>query len=291
MGNSQKLIALDLDGTLLADHGNISRVNAAALEQADNAGHIIAVVTGRPFGIIPGIVKKKECIRYIASATGARIWDRKTGRQLANHVITRENAIQICALARQWRCGVLLSYDGRQVMGLDGLGIMVRRRPPEIDVGAFKMAVIWMRFMLRIRYARNIGRYAAACGKPLLKCELIVPDDVHAEDVLAQFAVLPSVVPVISGPHNIEVTAGEATKGNAIAQICALHNLIRAQAIGFGDSGNDMSMREAVGTLVAMGNACEELKAIADYVAPLAGDDGVAKALQHLGVTKDRCEV
>ena len=73
-------------------------------------------------------------------------------------------------------------------------------------------------------------------------------------------------------------------KPNGLAHTLAHLGLTREQCIAFGDGGNDVTMLEYAGIGVAMGNACEEAKAAADYVTDDIMKDGLAKALEHFGL-------
>ena len=73
-------------------------------------------------------------------------------------------------------------------------------------------------------------------------------------------------------------------KPNGLRQTLAHLGLTREQCIAFGDGGNDVTMLEYAGIGVAMGNACEEAKAAADYVTDDIMKDGLAKALEHFGL-------
>ena len=57
-----------------------------------------------------------------------------------------------------------------------------------------------------------------------------------------------------------------------------------AEAMAFGDGGNDLPMVRDAAVGVAMGNACDELKAVADYITSSVDEDGVSRALEHFGL-------
>ena len=73
-------------------------------------------------------------------------------------------------------------------------------------------------------------------------------------------------------------------KPNGLAHTLAHLGLTREQSIAFGDGGNDVAMLRAAGAGVAMGNACDEALAAADYVTASVDDDGIRRALEHFGV-------
>lgn len=79
----------------------------------------------------------------------------------------------------------------------------------------------------------------------------------------------------------IEVTARGVNKGTALDQLCVLAGIDQACSVAFGDSGNDLQMAGHVGTLVAMGNATPEFKAVADEICPPITEQGVARWLEE----------
>ena len=86
-------------------------------------------------------------------------------------------------------------------------------------------------------------------------------------------------------PSAVDVMPEEHRKGDAIGAILDFYGIGKDEAISFGDDVQDISMRDR-SFFVAMGNGKEEVKAAADYVCPPIGEDGLYKALVHLGVLK-----
>ena len=82
----------------------------------------------------------------------------------------------------------------------------------------------------------------------------------------------------------VDIIPAEGGKALGIQNILAHYGIDKADTLAFGDGDNDMDMFEAVGFSVAMGNAVPQLLAVADYVTAKLEDDGIAKALKHLGL-------
>lgn len=85
-------------------------------------------------------------------------------------------------------------------------------------------------------------------------------------------------------PSFVDVTAQGTTKQRGIDAICRHFGLKTEETMAFGDGGNDISMLRHAGIGVAMGNAREEVKAVADYVTASVDEEGVAQALKHFGI-------
>ena len=84
-----------------------------------------------------------------------------------------------------------------------------------------------------------------------------------------------------SEPNNLEFVSLQASKGHALTKLADILNIRIQDTISFGDSENDSSMLTLAGTGIAMGNANEELKGIADYVTDNNNNDGLAKAIER----------
>jgi HAD superfamily hydrolase (TIGR01484 family) len=85
-------------------------------------------------------------------------------------------------------------------------------------------------------------------------------------------------------PAFTDITAKGADKGEGLLAMAAHQGLNPQQTMAFGDGGNDSSMVRGAGIGVAMGNAIDELKEIADYVTTSVDDDGIRNALRHFGL-------
>jgi len=80
--------------------------------------------------------------------------------------------------------------------------------------------------------------------------------------------------------NEIEVNAKDVNKGNGVLALAKKLGITKQESMGFGDNFNDISMRDGVGTLVAVENAVLPLKEIADYITKSNDDDGVAHAIE-----------
>ena len=89
---------------------------------------------------------------------------------------------------------------------------------------------------------------------------------------------------MFTAPFYYEFTPLGVDKTRALSETFATLGIDRSEVIAFGDAQNDQSMIEWAGTGVAMGNAVDEVKAVADYVTLSNNDDGIAAALEHFGM-------
>ena len=97
-------------------------------------------------------------------------------------------------------------------------------------------------------------------------------------------ALCPNVRGVRWHPDFVDLIAGDGGKAQGIERFLKHYGWDRSQAISFGDGGNDVDMLEYTGIGVAMGNATEEPKRVADYVTDDVDHDGIMNALRHFGI-------
>lgn len=131
--------------------------------------------------------------------------------------------------------------------------------------------------------------YEAFAGITLKKCYMFFVMEDYEHEVIVDFLNSISDIPNLTAhktrhkypdKYGINITGGEATKLHGIEIVMKEYNLKREEIIGVGDGYNDFPLLMASGLKVAMGNAIEELKEIADYVAPSVTDDGVADVVE-----------
>ena len=116
----------------------------------------------------------------------------------------------------------------------------------------------------------------------IYRINVLFVDDAGRQAVWDAVDARPGLCRAQSIPVNVEITNAQATKGTALVWLCEHLGVPVADTVAFGDSGNDLSMIEAAGDGVAMGNAAPEVKAIADHVAPPCTESGVARYLEPL---------
>ena len=112
------------------------------------------------------------------------------------------------------------------------------------------------------------------------KYSLIYHDEPSATPLACHRAACPGVELTSSLPRNMEVNAPGVTKGSGLLALAAHLGLTRAQTMAVGDSGNDRAMIEAAGLGVAMGNATDDIRKIADATTDDNNHDGVAAAIE-----------
>lgn len=267
---SVKIVLLDLDGTLLASDKTISSANYAALERAAEMGVHIVPSTGRFYDAMPEVVRNLPFVRYAVTVNGAQIYDAKEKKVLHQAEISSEEALAVYeyfeSLPTICDCYV------------EGWGYMDRSHYARIDEFATVPYVVTMLKELRtpVDDVKEIIR-----RHKVQKVMTFFKDmDRRALELERVPALFPHLRVTSSIANNIEVNAMGANKGNALKHLCAHLGVDVKDTMAFGDGSNDLTMIQTAGIGVAMGNAYQGLKDVADYVTLDCDENGVAYAIE-----------
>lgn len=269
-----KLILLDLDGTLLTTDKKISPANYAALEQAAAKGIQIVPCTGRFYDGMPEEVRKLPFLRYAITINGAEIYDAKECKSLYSALISPEKADEVFSLMDT----LPVIYDCYQ----DGRGWMDRTFYDMTDLyGMGDVRPEWIRKMRTpVDDFRGMIR---SRNRGIQKTQMFLRDMELRARLLAELPQqFPELIITTSLVNNIEINSSNAHKGAALLELCRQLNIDPAETMAFGDGLNDITMLQTAAVGVAMGNAAQPVKDVADFITDTNDNDGVAKAVQHL---------
>ncbi len=269
-----KIIALDLDNTLLNSKKELSPKNAAALCNAAALGIEIVPTTGRFYKGMPECIRSLPFLHYAITINGAQVYDIAKDTAVARAEIALPQSLEIMAYLDQ----LPVIYDCYQENWGYMTASMQERALSFVPDPHYRKMVRQLRSPVP-----DLKDYIQSRGVGVQKIQLFT-DDVALRnrllvDLAAQF---PDTAVSSAVPINVEINAANAHKGNAIRALADYLGYDMAQTMGFGDGLNDLTMLRETGIGVAMGNACPEALAAADYVTIDCDDDGVAHAIEKL---------
>ena len=280
--NDIRIIALDLDGTLLDSEKRLSEVNRAALERAAERGALIVPTTGRFFGMMPPAVRDLPFVRYAITINGAQVYDRETDTAIVRDEIPLDMALGVMEVLdrfdviydcyRQnwgWMTAALQEKAADYATNEHYLKMVREFRKPVPELKAHLKATANDGDVQKIMlFARNTQ--VSGLSSQVL--------DAIRLELAARF---PEIKVTSSTWNNIELNIRTAHKGNALKRFAEHLGLGLANCMAFGDGMNDFTMVEAAGLGVAMANAEPEVKRVAKWIAPSNDDDGVAAGLEE----------
>lgn len=267
-----KLIALDLDGTLLTTKKELSERNRNVLRRCAEQGIEIVPCTGRIWAGVPEFVKSLPGVHYAITVNGAVVEDVENHRVLDERKMSLQTALEILEMAKEYQT----MYDA--YVGGRGYGeARFMDHMEEYGIPAVLQAMI-----LQTRQpVENLMAEIRKMGGLVDKINYFFGDGQERLRAKAALDARGDVIVTSSFSNNLEINALGATKGEAIVRLADYLGLAYEQTMGFGDGDNDMTMMTMSGIGVAMGNAVASLKEKSDYVTVSNDEDGVAAALEH----------
>lgn len=256
-----RLVATDLDGTLIRSDGTVSARTRSVLRQVRDAGIEVVGVTGRGPRLRTLSVAAVEVARYLVCAQGGYVLDLETGGVLRATRLAGPVAQRAVALIEERVGPVRVTVEANEVDGGPLHG------DPDFD---WPFPDPW----------EPADRATMFSGE-LLKVFVAAPSlDVEEFFAVARAVVPPSVGEVTyAGLGFLEICPTGVTKAAGLAVVCDLVGVPAAEVLAFGDMPNDVTMLAWAGRGVAVANAHPELKAVADEVTRSNDDDGVANYL------------
>lgn len=268
-----KLIALDLDGTLLGPDKLLSAENAAALERAAREGIEIVPATGRFYRGMPQIIRDLPYVRYVITINGAQVFDVARQQTVCGSEIPWQRAVSVMERLD----GLPVIYDCFQ----NGWGWMTQRLYDQVERYTENGHTLDMLRQLRTPVP-ELKAFLKERAAGVQKIQMFFQDmELRAAMLRSLPEEFPDLVVSTAIVNNIEINSREATKGVALEKLAAHLGVPAAQTMAFGDDLNDIPMLRAAGIGVAMKNAAEEVKRAADYVTDSCDDSGVAHAMRH----------
>jgi hypothetical protein len=272
-----KLIALDIDGTLLDSRWTLPEANRSAIAEATRRGIEVALVTGRRYDFaLPIAVQLGVPLTMIVS-NGALIRT-QDGKTHLRHLLPRETAARVLEMTKLWRDGAAVIFD----------------RPRENQV---MLEVVATDDPIRSAYyARNKEFVGQAV--PLESC---LSEDPLQVMLCGKVAPMRDAEAVLLGPQEgefkvastvyesrdfamIDVLHPRCSKGAALAEWAALRGLAREEVMAIGDNHNDLEMLSFAGIPVVMGNCVAALRNFGWHETASNDHNGVAAAIEQFAL-------
>lgn len=264
---SIKLVAVDIDGTLITKDRKITPEVYDAIQEAKKQGVKVIIATGRPIAGVQDLLEElnlKDHGDYVITFNGGLVQDTATGEDIVKETMKYDDYLDIEFLSR--KLGVHMHAITKE-------GIYTANR----NIG--KYTVHESTLVNMPIFYRTPEEMA---GKEIVKMMMI--DEPEVLD--AAIAKIPQEFYdkyniVKSRPFYLEFMNKEASKGNAIIHLAAKMGLDMSQTMAIGDEENDRAMLEVVGNPVVMENGIPELKKIAKYITKSNEESGVAHAIRE----------
>jgi Cof subfamily protein (haloacid dehalogenase superfamily) len=265
-----RLVASDLDGTLLRPDETVSERTREAIAAVRRAGITLVLVTGRPPRALAPIAARIGVGGIAICANGAVVWDLDAGTMVDVTPLAADLAAGLVRELREAIPGVLFAVElehgfGREAGWTDGTGpprprLVERQTPEALEADALELVT-----------------------GPVVKLLVRHPTLPFPEVARrARQAVGEQAVVTWAGTRLLEISAAGVTKAWALERLCARLGVRRQQVLALGDMENDLPMLAWAGHSVAVANAQPDVLDAADEVTASNLDDGVALVLERL---------
>jgi len=263
-----KLVTIDIDDTLVNSAKEITPRVKAAVQAATDAGVKIVLTTGRPISGVKAYLDElglnNRDDQYVITYNGGMI-QTTSGKALGGNPLTHADYVKVANWATEHGYYIQVettgdAYTPSRVVNpaASGENFMVKMTLKMVDVADMDPNLEYVKFML----IEPVDRLAQ------------VEKDLETTDFKNDYTI------VQSAKEFLEVLHPDAGKGNALTALAEILNVDMADTMAIGDQANDLSMIEAAGLGVAMGNAVPAVKAISQAETTTQNEDGVGVALE-----------
>jgi Cof subfamily protein (haloacid dehalogenase superfamily) len=266
------MIASDLDGTLLRSDGTVSDRTRAALRAAEDAGLVVAFVTGRPTRWLDEVIETTGHVGVAVGANGAVIYDMEAEQVLSAHLLEPDVLAAVAADVRAAFPRVHFAVEYGDGFAAEPGYVHDWEINPKYDRRGDPIP------------PPLVAGLATITARPAVK--------LLAKDADAEVDTMLSVVVDLLGTrasvtHSssfglLEIAAPGITKATGLAEIAASHGIAARDVVAVGDMPNDVPMLHWAGRSYAVANAHPAAKAAADAVIGSNDDDAVAVLIESL---------
>lgn len=261
-----RLIALDIDGTLLTSDHRVLPSTRQAIAWAREQGVRVVLSTGRSAMEAAYLNREAGCDRLAVCLGGSSIADLTTLTHLRQWLLPPPRVAEMLPF---------FTEKGIAVMAFAGTRLCLPTADDQAFVARFPHDCCHQFKELLTDFPVEMAR------EPV--CKLLTIGPQASLDALLNFLrPMEEIRSTNSGTGNVEIMPRQADKGTALGVLCREWGISMDEVIAMGDSDNDREMLSAAGMAVAMGNAPDAVKQLADYVTTTNDADGVANAIYHL---------
>lgn len=263
-----RLIALDVDGTLVNSKKELTKATAQAIQKATEQGIHVCICTGRPYTECAEYYDRLPGVQYIVHCTGAQVTNLHTGETIYRNALTADEQRMLYK--------IISKYDIVPDI-FDEENRILNRASDWADEG------FWGIFIDTVRRnhipVEDLDAHVENYTGMTNKIHMYFRDISHKAPLWEELNRLPYAV-MESEALDLEIMPLGIHKGVGLQKLAEFLGLDASQVMVIGDGGNDVGMFQYAGTAIAMKNASEEAKAAAHRVSQYTNDeDGVAKEI------------
>ena len=266
-----KLLAVDMDGTLLNSQKKITQRTVSALAELAKRGVYVVTSTGRGRAEVSDYPEVIKLMNYGILNSGGLLFDFVRDEPIAIHGVDEDKILQIIDFGLEERAMIHMLTTKKSVA----------RESDIQNMAAFDMAVYFDMFNRICERCDDFKGYVRAHPGEVIKINLYHRDKESRDRNFARMSKLNLSISFAEA-YNLEASPAHITKASGLVELCGLLKIDVAEAVAIGDAHNDTEVLQAAGLGVAMGNASDEIKQLADLVTLDNDHDGVAAAVEKI---------
>lgn len=271
-----KLIVTDMDGTVLGEDHKITDENKKALKEAEKMGIRVVFATGRFHDSAKDHIDFLDHTMPIISSNGSIIKHPITNKVYYSNFIDKNKCLEITDIIEKYNLNYQVYTDEKILQKYETEEEMI-----------FMKNFIAKNFSDKTEIVFKQELRDDIKNSKVLKFNILELENQKLLDKARQeLKSINNIEITSSWKDNLEIMSEGSNKGKAVEFLSNLLEIDREHIIAFGDNYNDLPMIEFAGTGVAMGNAEEKVKNVANYITDKNGDSGVAKAINNLVLEK-----
>jgi Cof subfamily protein (haloacid dehalogenase superfamily) len=271
-----RLIAVDIDGTLLNSQFRISEMDLQALRRANQQGIEVILVTGRRHAFALPIAQQLGFDLWLISSNGA-VTRSLQGEAFHRDLVPAATCLEVCAAMQEFRGNMVVTFDK------ESKGALVLERMDELTSSIrhwLEKNMQYIEFVVPIESALTSDPVQAMFCGTISRMQAAVRT-LESKQVKDHITVVRTEYPV-RDLCIVDVLNRDCSKGHALKRWAHYRGIPREQVMAIGDNFNDLEMLAFAGAPFIMGNACEELKARGWPVTSCNDENGVAAAVEQL---------
>lgn len=270
-----KLIAFDMDGTLLNSKKEISKKTLEMIEKAFDAGKEVILSTGRCVAELNPYIEQIPRLRYLNCVSGALVYDLKEKKKIYTNAISAENVSKILEVAKKEDVLIhMLTNDS-----------VVQQSYYE-NMDYYGMGVYQPLFEKVADKVPDIFEYYKEKSMPIEKLNLYHHTPEGRERTRERLSNLELML-ANAEQASLEISAVGVTKGTGLKKLCEHLGISLEETIAVGDADNDIDVLKTAGLSVAMGNANDTVKSICDVVVSDCDHDGCAEVIEKYFLSEE----
>lgn len=268
-----KLAATDLDGTLIASNGEISTENFEAMEEAIKKGLYIVPTTGRSFYEMPKELRERKSYTHCICSNGAVIFDRN-GNEIWKSTFSMDKTMELF--------GILSEYDTMIEVYTKGTPVTETSKLTKEAYIHYRVEENYHDVLTATRKGvENLKSFLSENSEVAEMFNIFFSDAGERKEAFERIGKLDYVELTTSMASNMEILQRSVNKGSSLKMLCEKLKVKKEEVMAMGDSRNDLTLLSAAGTALAVANACDDLKKVADEVICSCDESAMAYALSR----------